>query len=124
MKLRGILIAALAGLAAFIIVGVTVTEVTAEWIEFSLFVGIPAGVVAGVAVALVVYLGMSSDAPRFRRRVALGLGTFGGTFLLALIVGIILNAPTVMLLMVATAIGAIAGMLAFIRSWNPVAYFT
>lgn len=115
MELRDVALAVVSGLATFVIVGVAVTEVTAEWIEFSLFVGIPAGVISGVAVTLVVYLGLTSETPGTRRPIAIGLGTFGGVFILVLVLGLIINTPTVTVLLVATAVGVVGGIIAFAR---------
>lgn len=74
-----------AGIAAFLFVGVAVTEFMQQWIEFSLFLGIPAGLVAGAFTAGAVYLGLSSEAPPQRRRVAGAFGAFGSGFLVALL---------------------------------------
>jgi ABC-type antimicrobial peptide transport system permease subunit len=41
-----------AALAAFLVVGTAVTEVLSETVSFSLFVGIPAGIIAGAGVFL------------------------------------------------------------------------
>ncbi|MFW6152986.1 MAG: hypothetical protein ACOC42_01365 [Halobacteriota archaeon] len=116
MDRRAIALATAAGVAAFILVGVTVTEVTMRWIEFSLFVGIPVGLVAGVAITMAVYLGLSRDAPAVRRRIALGLGTFGGAFLLVLALAIALDRTIITSLLLATTVGAIAGVIVFARS--------
>ncbi|WP_411963579.1 hypothetical protein [Haloferax sp. YSMS24] len=36
------------GIAAALLVGIAATEIASQWIFFSLFVGIPVGIVAGV----------------------------------------------------------------------------
>jgi hypothetical protein len=51
-----------AGLAVFLTVGVAVTELAGTWVEFSLFVGLPAGIVAGAAAAAAVTVGLSDGA--------------------------------------------------------------
>ncbi|KTG30815.1 hypothetical protein [Haloferax profundi] len=43
------------GIAAALLVGVAVTEFASHWIFFSLFVGIPAGLVAGVIAVAATY---------------------------------------------------------------------
>lgn len=116
MDLRAFALAGAAGVAAFILVGVAVTEVTVRWIEFSLFVGIPAGILAGVVASIVVYLGLTRDTPKVRRRVALALGTFGATFLAVLVVAVLLERTVVMSILLATATGAIAGLIVFVRT--------
>ncbi len=52
MTLKSVLVSLSLGIVAFLVVGILVTELVSPWIEFSLFVGIPAGIVAGVVVAL------------------------------------------------------------------------
>lgn len=43
------------GVVAAVLVGIAVTEVASRWIFFSLFVGIPAGLVTGVVATAVTY---------------------------------------------------------------------
>lgn len=52
MRSRSIGAALVAGIATFLVVGVAVTELAFAWIEFSLFVGVPVGLVAGPFVAV------------------------------------------------------------------------
>lgn len=70
-----------AGLAAFSLATVAVTEFAGPRIEFSLFVGLPAGVVAGLVAAVLVGGGLSRGRGR-RYRLALAGGVAGGAFLL------------------------------------------
>lgn len=70
-----------AGLAAAIVVGVAVTELAQPWIEFSLFLGLPAGILAGVIAAAAVALGLADGAPARRRRIAGSAAGFGVGFL-------------------------------------------
>ncbi|NHN49377.1 hypothetical protein G9464_17540 [Halostella sp. JP-L12] len=74
-----------AGFAAFVVVGVAVTELALPWIEFSLFLGLPVGLVAGVSVAAAVYVGLSEDARGQHRRIAVATTGFGVVFLAVLI---------------------------------------
>jgi len=74
-----------AGIAAFLVVGVTVTELATAWIEFSLFVGIPAGIVAGAAVAAAVGYGVGGEATPRQHRLAASFASFGLGFLVALV---------------------------------------
>ena len=65
MTLESLAYALIAGVAAFLAVGVAVTEIASAWIEFSVFVGLPAGVVAGIVVAAAVALGLADvDSPQ------------------------------------------------------------
>lgn len=86
MRPRTAGLALLAGLATFVVVGVVVTEFAAPQIEFSLFVGIPVGLVAGVAAAVVVFARLEDPSPE-RRRPALAVAGFGLGFVVAVVVG-------------------------------------
>ena len=86
MRLRTVGFGVVAGVAALLVVGVLGTELgTAAGIEFSLFVGIPVGAVAGVAAAAVVFLRLE-DLERSRRRPAVALAGFGVAFVVGLLV--------------------------------------
>lgn len=85
MQLRTVGLALAAGIAALLVVGVVGTELgTAAGIEFSLFVGVPAGLVAGGAAAAVVILRYEDPEPSLRRP-AVALAGFGAAFVLALL---------------------------------------
>lgn len=84
--LRRGLLALATGLAAFLVVGVTVTELASARIEFSLFVGIPAGLLAGLVAAAFVAMRLGPNVAPERRRPALALAAFGVVFLAALLV--------------------------------------
>lgn len=86
MTLKTLGYALVAGITAFLVVGVTVTELAAAWVEFSLFVGIPTGVVAGAAVAAVVAFGLRTDVDQRQHRFASVIAGFGLGFLAALVV--------------------------------------
>jgi len=85
MGVRSLALAAGAGVAAFLLVGVAVTELAQPRIEFSLFVGIPAGIAAGAFTAAAVYLGLADDAPESSRRAAGAVAAFGVGFVVALV---------------------------------------
>lgn len=110
MTVRSLLVALAAGVAAFIVVGAAVSEYTLRWIEFSVFVGIPAGLAAGAFVAAGVYLGLADDAPAQRRRVASAFGGFGVAFVV-LLVGLAagLGLGTVQSMVVAAVAAAVIG---------------
>lgn len=94
-----------AGVAAFVVVGVLVTELATPAIEFSLFVGLPVGLVAAVATTAVVYARLGDPAPA-RRRPALALASFGAAFLLALVVAtVVVGLRNSVALSIAAAVG-------------------
>lgn len=84
MGVRNALLGVVVAVAGFLVVGVVVTELASTAIEFSLFVGLPAGVVAGLLSGALAYrwLGAAAAGPR-RRGVA--LAAFGVVFLGALV---------------------------------------
>jgi len=86
MNFRSVSLALLSGIAVFLIVGAAVTGLAQPWIEFSLFVGIPAGLASGAFAAAAVYLGLADDTPVGRRRVAGSIAAFGASFVLVLVV--------------------------------------
>jgi len=112
LKLLGYALAA--GVAAFLVVGVTVTELAAARIEFSVFVGIPAGVVAGMAVTAAVAFELADvDSPQ-RYRLAGAVAGFGVGFLAAVIVRSGLVGLGVVLSM---ALGVVVGLVAAVVSY-------
>ncbi|MCU4801793.1 hypothetical protein OB920_15540 [Halobacteria archaeon HArc-gm2] len=117
MTLRNLVLVVASGLAAFLVVGVAVTELLRPSIEFSLFVGLPAGLVAGVLVSAGVFLGLGDETSARRRRVALAAGVFGGVFLTVLLVaGGLFGLGTVTALAFATLSGVAAAVATFVRS--------
>jgi len=122
MDVTRTLAALAAGVTAFLVVGVAVTELAASRIAFSLLVGIPAGLLAGVAVTAAVALGLGDESPE-RRQIARSVGGFGVAFLLVAIlasqvVGVVLS------LFVAGAIGAVVAAATYIRGSGSAAAAT
>ena len=115
MDLKSVVLAAVAGVAAFVVVGVATTELVAPWIEFSVFVGIPAGVVAGTVATVGVYLGLADDAPAQRRRVAVSVAGFGVVFLTVLFAG---AGVFEMGVLAALGLGAVLGVAAAVVSYR------
>ena len=113
MQFRSVAASLAAGVAAFLLVGVAVTELAASRIEFSLFLGLPAGIGAG-ALAMTVVLLTVEDVRPGRRRLGLAVGTFGVVFLVGLLVAAFvlrLGAVT------AIAVGVVLGVFAAIGGW-------
>jgi len=86
MRPRTAGLALLAGLATFVVVGVGATELVAPQVEFSLFVGIPVGLLAGVAAAALVFARLEDPSPG-RRRPANAVAGFGVGFVVAVLLG-------------------------------------
>ncbi|MGM0604346.1 MAG: hypothetical protein ACQETB_01605 [Halobacteriota archaeon] len=86
MHWKPIVATAVSGLAAFLVVGIAVTAYAERWIEFSVFVGLPAGIFAGAIVAAGVWFGLVGDESAARQRVTGAIVGFAVGFLAALAV--------------------------------------
>ena len=115
MTLKSLGYALAAGLAVFLAVGVAVTELAGTWIDFSLFVGLPTGIVAGAAAAAVVAFGLSGGADLRLRRIAGGMAGFGVGFLLAVVGLGVLGVGVVLSMGVAVVVGLVAAVVAYFR---------
>lgn len=102
-------------LATFLIVTVAVTELLQSHIEFSLLVGIPAGLVAGAVAAGVVALGFADGAPKRRQRIASAFGAFAIGVLVAIVVGALFPAGTALTLTVGTIVGLLIAVVVYRR---------
>ena len=119
MTVRSLVLALAAGIAAFLVVGIAVAEFTQPWIEFSLFVGIPAGIAAGAFTAAAVYLGLAEDAPARRRRLAGTFAAFNVGFLLGLVVlGFVGNLGVVMAIVGSIVLGLVVATVGYLRGPN------
>lgn len=112
MRARTLALAGLAGIAGLVLVGAAVTELLAAWIEFSLFLGIPAGLLAGGAAAFLVLVRLE-DRSATRRRPALAAAGFGVTFVATLLLGTfgvgLPNSIAIPAAAVVGLVGAVAG---------------
>ena len=116
MDFRSVTLALLSGIAAFLIVGVAVTEFAQSWIEFSVFLGIPAGLVTGAFTAAAVYLGLANDAPVGRRRIAGAFAAFGVSFIVALVVfGWIVNIGVTTAIVISVVVALAVAAVAYLR---------
>ena len=116
MRGRDAALAAMTAIAGFLIVGVVVTEASADAVEFSLFIGIPAGLVAGFAAFAAVYRGLASPSDRTQRG-SLAAGAFGTAFLLLLVVAAAgLDVRNTVALVVAAVGGVIVAMAVYARA--------
>jgi hypothetical protein len=109
MHARTLALALAAGLAAFLAVGAAVTDLALRWIEFSLFVGLPVGAVAGATAAALVVVGSGEEASARQRAVGIAVGAFGIVFLLVLGVAVgVFSVPNSRALTLATLVAALA----------------
>ena len=105
-----------AGIAAFLVVGATVTELAAARIEFSLFVGLPAGIVAGAAVAAAVAYGLGAETAPRQRRLAVSIASFGLGFLAALVVlSSLVGLGVVLSMGLGVVVGLVAAVVSYLR---------
>lgn len=116
MNAKSIGLALAAGLAVFLIIGIAVTEFAQTWIEFSVFLGIPAGLATGVFTATAVYLGLADDVPAQRRHITEAFVGSSTAFLVVLIVlGGVLDLGITLTLGIAFVVGLVAGIGVYIR---------
>lgn len=90
MRRRTVGYAAAAGIAAFLVVFLVVSEALLPYIEFSVLVGISVGLVAGALAAAVVLTQIGQGSSRTRRGLANALGSFGVALLVVFALGTLL----------------------------------
>lgn len=122
MSLKSVSVALSSGIAAFLVVGVAVAELAHPWIEFSLLLGIPAGLATGAFTAAGVYLGLADDAPADRRRIAGSFAAFGVGFSLALVVlGWVVNVGVGTAIVSSVVVALAVAVVAYVRGPKAVA---
>lgn len=115
MHLRTLGYALAAGVATFLVVFVAVSELLVPTIEFSVLVGIPAGLIAGVAAIAGVLLGLGERSRGPTRSLAVALGTFGLVLLVALVGALLLLKVSLTLSLVGgTVLGVLGALAAFL----------
>lgn len=108
--------ALLSGVAGFFVVTAIVTEVAIAWIEFSVLVGLPAGLLAGVLIAGAVYRAGSRGRPGRSQQLAAATVAFAAGFLLVWFgLGTVLERPTSQSILAASIVGFILAALAVHR---------
>ncbi|WP_436927697.1 hypothetical protein [Halosimplex amylolyticum] len=116
MDFKSVLLALVSGLAIFLVVGVAVTELAQSWIEFSLFLGIPAGLATGAVTAAAVYLGLADDAPVGRRRIAGAFAAFGVGFIVSFVVlGWIVDIGVTTAIIISVFVALVIAAVAYLR---------
>lgn len=102
--------------ATAVLVGGAVTAILEPRIEFSLFLGIPAGLLFGVVGSAFVAAGLVSQ-ESLRRRIASAAAGFSLAFLLSFAVALlVLDAGTVVSLGFSVVLGLVGGVFAYARS--------
>ncbi|WP_126664299.1 hypothetical protein [Haloterrigena salifodinae] len=96
-------------LATFLIVTVAVTDLLQSRIEFSLLVGIPAGLVAGAVTGGVVAWRFADGAPE-RRRIASAFDAFAIAVLVAIVTGSLLPVGTTLTVVGGTVVGLLTAV--------------
>ncbi|WP_254763148.1 hypothetical protein [Natrinema marinum] len=115
MRLRTLGSAAAAGTATFLLVFAVVSELLLPYIEFSVLVGLPAGIAAGVSVAAVVLVQFGRDGDPTRRALARALRAFGVAFLAVFVVAWLGSGVTIAIA-AGTLLGTLAGIVVGVRS--------
>lgn len=121
MDLRRTGVALAAGTAAFLLVTVAVTTLLESRIAFSIFVGLPAGFLAGVVVAAFVAITLTDPDPR-RYAAGVSTGAAGITVLLTTVVGVAVRHRFSTVLTTAVLAAAVVGVIAYLlatRTWAP-----
>jgi hypothetical protein len=107
-----------AAIATFLLVGIAVTELVQPWIEFSLFVGIPAGLLAGAVAGALVALGLQIDAPAQRKLIARSFAAFRLVFLAVLVGGNLVGMGVLISTLAGVIVGLLAGVGMYLRRSN------
>lgn len=108
--------ALLAGVGTVAVVAIAVTTLAAEWIETPVFVGVPAGLIAGAIIGGAVYYAASADRPALATRVASTVVAFAAAFLVVFFVlEAVADLEVVILIAVSAAAGLALAIIAHLR---------
>lgn len=113
MDLRRLGVALVAGAAAFLLVGVAVTAVLEPTIEFSLFIGLPAGFIAAVIATGFVALTVNDPDPR-RNAAGVATGAAGVCIVLVTLAGLLVRYRFSQTLYIAAGTGAVVLVVAYV----------
>jgi hypothetical protein len=111
-----------AGVTTFLLVTVAVTSLLERWIEFSVFVGLPAGLLAGVLAFGAVAFRLAGAAPGPRRRLAGAVTGFSAAFLLTLL-GLTIgwNGSVALSIGVALGVGVLGLLIGYVTAYQTAA---
>lgn len=116
--IRTLVPAIITGVSGFIIFGVIATEIASPYIEFSVFVGIPVGLIAGLVLTALVIATLGTDDPA-KRRSGASVASFGIAFLVvALLVAGILRLRISLSLIIGGVAGIIGAVATYVRLWE------
>jgi hypothetical protein len=114
-------VATAAGVTTFLLVTVAVTTLFERWIEFSVFVGLPAGLLAGVLAFGAVAYRLAGAAPARRRRLVGAVGGFCAAFLLALLwLTVGWNGSVALSIGVALLVGVLGLLIGYVSAFQSV----
>ncbi len=113
-------VATAAGLTTFLLATVAVTSLFERWIEFSVFVGLPAGLLAGVLAFGAVAYRLAGAAPARQRRLVGAVGGFSAAFLLSLL-GLMIGfgGSVALSIGVALLVGVIGLLIGYVTAFQP-----
>lgn len=113
MTIRNGLLGLIAAVSGFIVITVAVTELLSRWIEFSLLLGLPSGVIGGIVLGVLTYWWLDSDNAGSRRNGAT-LAMFGVAFLVVLVSLVVVgDFRNSLALPIAGIVGVIAAIVGF-----------
>ncbi len=109
--------ALLSGVATLLVVTIVVTELIADEIEFSLLVGLPAGLVSGVLVGGIIYIAANRRRPGVAQVGASLVMGFAAGFMIAYFVAIVvLDIGTVEAMGAGAIVGLLTAVVSLIRN--------
>ncbi|WP_323171193.1 hypothetical protein [Natrialba sp. PRR66] len=106
MSVKAVVVAIGAGIAAFLGIGLGVTEITGHWVAYPQFLGLPAGFVTGAVATIGVALKLADDTSDGRPDLA---GAMGG-FAVGLVGGILIAAGTIFGAVSSLGVGVVLGL--------------
>jgi len=115
MRIRILGYAAFAGIATFLVVFFAVSEALLSYIEFSVLVGIPVGLLVGALSAAFVLTQFESDTTKTRRALARGLGAAGIGFVVAFGLALLLGQGVTLAILLGIGAGTVTGIVIVIR---------
>lgn len=98
------------GLTTFLVITVAVTELLQSRIEFSLLVGIPVGLVAGVIITALLVRGFADGPSERERWISASFGAVSIAVLVVIVAGALLQVGTTMAAIAGTIVGLVTAV--------------